>query len=39
VLVDVRIVERFDSFGGTSKEHIARHFQAYGVNLFAQRPD
>jgi hypothetical protein len=34
---EVQVVERFDSFRGTSKEGIARKFGVDGVNLFARK--
>jgi hypothetical protein len=34
----VRIVERFDPFGGTSKEATARKFGVRGVNIEAFKP-
>jgi len=36
-LTDVRIVDRFDCFRGTSKEDVAAEFAVRGVNLFACR--
>jgi hypothetical protein len=38
-LTEAHITARFDCFRGTSKESDARQFSAYGVNLFARRPD
>lgn len=34
---EVRVVERFDSFRGTSKERIARKFGVMGINVFARK--
>jgi hypothetical protein len=36
--VDVRITDRFDPFGGTSKERTARKYGVIGVNVLARRP-
>jgi len=33
----VRIVERFDCFGGTTKERTARRYGVNGANLLAIR--
>ena len=33
----VGVVERFDSFLGTSKENIARKFGVRGANVFARK--
>ena len=35
----VEVRDRFDSFGGTSKERIARKFGVVGVNVFARKPE
>jgi hypothetical protein len=35
---DVRIVERFDAFQGTSKERTARTYGVLGVNVYARKP-
>ncbi len=35
---DVQITDRFDCFGGTSKESVARTFGVHGVNVFAHKP-
>ena len=34
----VRITEYFDSFGGTSKERVARKYGVRGVNVHARKP-
>ena len=34
----VSIVERFDSFGGTSKERVARKYGVNGINVHAVKP-
>jgi hypothetical protein len=34
----VNVVKKFDSFGGTSKERIARKYGVIGVNLHARKP-
>lgn len=34
---DVKITDRFDCFGGTSKENVARKFGVHGVNVFARK--
>ena len=34
---DVRVTERFDCFGGTSKENIARKYGVIGVNAYARK--
>ena len=36
---DVRITERFDCFGATSKERTARRYGVVGVNLSAIRTE
>ena len=36
-LRDVRLVKRFDSFAGTSKERTARKYGVRGANVFARR--
>jgi hypothetical protein len=35
---EVELRERFDPFGGTSKERIARKYGVVGVNVFARKP-
>lgn len=35
---DVRVTRYFDSFGGTSKENVAKKFGVRGMNLFARKP-
>lgn len=35
---DVEIVERFEPFEGTNKEHIAKKFGVLGVNVIAHKP-
>jgi hypothetical protein len=35
---DVRVVEYFDPFGGTSKERVARKYGVRGVNVQARKP-
>ena len=34
----VELRDRFDAFGGTSKERIARKYEVVGVNVFARKP-
>lgn len=35
---DVRLLEQYDCFAGTSKERTARKYQVLGVNLSARKP-
>jgi arsenite methyltransferase len=35
---DVRLVERFEAFEGTSKERTARKYGVIGVNVYARKP-
>lgn len=37
-LRNVRIVQRFDCFRGTSKEDVAEEFSVRGLNLIAVKP-
>jgi hypothetical protein len=34
---DVRVVERFDCFQGTTKERTARKYGVIGVNVYARK--
>ncbi len=34
---DVAVIERFDTFRGTSKERIARKYGVNGINVFARK--
>jgi hypothetical protein len=34
---NVRVVERFDSFRGTSKERTAQKYGVMGVNVYAHK--
>jgi hypothetical protein len=36
-MTDARLVERFDPFGGTSKERTARKFGVRGANVHAHK--
>jgi hypothetical protein len=35
--VDVRVVERFDCFQGTTKERTTRKYGVIGVNVYARK--
>jgi len=37
--VDVKEIERFDSFGGSASEGTARAFDVEGANFFARIPE